>query len=135
MDSITQWMLPPGAWKEAEETAQRLLDALTKDNLLVDFVALEAACRAYLLRSEFPAQGLAKFYQQVHGIDSPHSTWEEFEASSADFIDHIAIGLEFPQVGGPLIGSTGQIFGRGRTHPSCAACAGRESTPVEPADE
>ena len=90
-----QYSLPPGMWREAEVDAQRLLDALTKDNPLIDFVAAMAALEALVLNTEFPAEGMENFFQQVHGTSAPHSTWDEFDAGSREFISHIASGLKF----------------------------------------
>lgn len=77
-----QYFLPPGMWKDAEEGAQKLLDALPKENLLIDFVALMAALQAYLLHSEFPPIRFA-------------NTWEEYEECSRDFINLLASDLDF----------------------------------------
>ena len=91
----TQYCLPPGMWKEAAVDAQRLLDALTKDNPLIDFVAAFAALEALMLNTEFPAEGIEKFYQEFHGTSAPYLTWDEYDAGSRELISHIASGLKF----------------------------------------
>ena len=85
---VKQHMLPPGMYKEAEETAQQVLNALTNDNVLVDYVALIAAVDAYVSSTPFPAEGIKSFYQKIHNSPPPHSTWGEFligiEAMASD---------------------------------------------------
>ena len=93
--STTQYFLPPGMWKEAEADAQRLFYVLTKDNPLIDLVAATAALAALVLNTEFPAEGIENFDQQLHGISSPHSSWDEFDAGNREFISHIASSLRF----------------------------------------
>ena len=78
-----QYVIPPGMAEESAEVAQRLIDALPKENLIIDFVALMAAFQTYIMHSEYPKDSFA-------------DSWEEFAIGHEDQIGWIAHSLEFP---------------------------------------
>ncbi|MDP7640015.1 MAG: hypothetical protein QGG73_09920, partial [Candidatus Hydrogenedentes bacterium] len=77
-----QSMLPPGMSAEAEEKARKLLEALDSDSVLIDFVALKAADKAFRAICPFPVERLDLFYLLHDMPASPDRSWEDFESSS-----------------------------------------------------
>ena len=68
MENLQHLVLPPETSGEAEQSAQRILDALPWENLLSDFIALRVAISAYVANSPFPAEGARKFFRTIHGV-------------------------------------------------------------------
>ena len=89
-------LLPPGMASEAHECAQEILDALMKEDTLIPFVALKAAEKAYLLHTDFPREGLTRFFAE-RGMPLPPEleSWEAFEASMEEQIQIIVDKVSF----------------------------------------
>jgi len=92
----TQYFLAPGMLQEAAEAAQKVMDTLPMEDLLIDFTALMAVQMAFLEKSQFPEEGLKDYYRKIHGVESPMNTWEEFAEGSHAMFEHIAEGLQLP---------------------------------------
>ncbi len=93
-----QSMLPPGMSAEAEEKARKLLEALDSDSVLIDFVALKAADKAFRAICPFPVERLDLFNLYCGRPPSPDRSWEDFEDSLQLSIEEMASSIIIDEV-------------------------------------
>ena len=86
-------MLPPGMSAEAEEKARKLLEALDSDSVLIDFVALKVADKAFRTICPFPVERLDLFNLYCGRPPSPDRSWEDFEDSLQLSIEEMASSI------------------------------------------
>ena len=85
MDPEPQYGLSSEMWEEAAAIGKRILSEMTTENLLVNFIAREAAFAVF----QHPdGSSCWPCLHKGHEITLPlHSTWEECEESTREHID------------------------------------------------